>query len=84
MDEINNPAFRLGFLAICIAQQIRQEMFKNYRLTSDVISAKELIDTVDDAILDALEKMFQMQSQDEINAEWCEKMEFIQTVTQQF
>ena len=83
MNE-DNFVINAGLLVVCVARAIRKEMFKNYQLTSDVISAHELTYTLDMAIMDALGDMIMQRPQEEIDAEWREKMEFVQAVTQRF
>jgi len=80
MNEYD-AATNATILMICVVRSIRKEMFKNYVLTSDVISASELYNNLDMAILTAIQGTIAMQTREEINAEWRQTMEFIKTVT---
>lgn len=82
MDDNTIFIYRAYLLGLCTAQAIRKVLFDDYRLTSDVISAQELIDYQTDAIIDAINGRMMMEPEEQINARWVEALKFIATVTE--
>lgn len=84
MDDQSIYLYRAYLLGVCIAAAIQRELFKNCRLSSNLISAQELSDAQMDAIVEAVTSRMEMRPEEEIQARWREQMSFIETVTERF